>query len=819
MRKNEKGVITVFLALVFGLLITFLVNLVNMTMVNSAKNQMIIASDAAITSTLAGYNRDLFKDYGLLAFEEDEEMLNELVNILKENLSGNEGLNGMFNYDINEEDITAVTGGNPFEDNDVMKKQMIYAMKYQGTENLALEVFNKINQFLNSKEVIKESEKLDEINEKVEDIEDEIKDMQESKFLALEALVELAKNNNYEILGQGSIGYIESIDNITSYYPSNSSISDAFNSIKDYNSTVYLTKVYSYYYTKMILTMYKEYLSIKEPAEDGKLDLDKVDMSNIDKLISELDKLIDIEINSFRGKLTDYETELSKKKASVNTLINEHSTKVQPILDSYKESMETSQNPDIKKSAKESYDAYSELLGLENLNNVNSKLVDVLEKVQKAKSSLESIKTSFNTLITKDWVRNNKTNSIFNEMNSLIGKEFKYPSDVNNFVKSICENSTLKSSSELSKIKNIQIETISKNASGYDAIKMDKPTDNGNYMSFFKLFKSYKEKASEIKDIVNGKSTESFDPVIHEGNEENTRKLSEQLDEINNDYDLSAIESVINSAGGFADKVYLIEYIMTNFKDRSEEFANSDYKRIPEITGNDTTLNYEIEAVISGKYNDKESDTTLLDDFIAMRMALNTISLMTKQEKLIGFINEVSLAISGATGGVIPMPLVKAVITLGWAAIETKYDIIDIFNGYSVPVLKDSLEQWVSDFGLTEEDFRNDFNSAMNKMGKENFEQSKKGGNSYNNQDNPFALNYTDMTRFKLLITNQDKIIDRSQEIIAKNKDLQEGYKNYKSDIEVNIDKSKLNILFNTDVFSSKEGHKFNRFTFKKGYN
>ena len=38
--KNEKGVITVFLALVFGLLLTFLINLVNVTMVNSAKNQM-----------------------------------------------------------------------------------------------------------------------------------------------------------------------------------------------------------------------------------------------------------------------------------------------------------------------------------------------------------------------------------------------------------------------------------------------------------------------------------------------------------------------------------------------------------------------------------------------------------------------------------------------------------------------------------------------------------------------------------------------------------------------------------------------------------
>ena len=195
--KNEKGVITVFLALVFGLLLTFLINLVNVTMVNSAKNQMIIASDAAITSALAGYDRDLFSDYGLLSFEENSDMITALNEIFMENLNGNAGLNGMFNYDGSENKISAVTGGNIFEDNQLMKKQMIYAMKYQGTENLFLYAFDKIKKFVKSKDIIKEVEAVQEVDKNIDKLDEEITSMQENKYQALEALVELAKNNKY----------------------------------------------------------------------------------------------------------------------------------------------------------------------------------------------------------------------------------------------------------------------------------------------------------------------------------------------------------------------------------------------------------------------------------------------------------------------------------------------------------------------------------------------------------------------------------------------------------------------------------------------
>lgn len=833
--KNEKGVITVFLALVFGLLLTFLINLVNVTMVNSAKNQMIIASDAAITSALAGYDRDLFSDYGLLSFEENSDMITALNKIFMENLNGNAGLNGMFNYDGSENKISAVTGGNIFEENQLMKKQMIYSMKYQGTENLLLGVFDKIKEFTNSKEVIEESEKLQEVDEKVGDIEEEIEKMQKAKRDAASIIVELAKNNNYEILGQGNIGYIYNIEDIKSFYPGNDTIAASYDAMEigSYNPRANLPRMYSYAYTILILEMYKDYLSIlvEEQNAQGNTNFgESINVYQIDQLIKELESRISDEKDNLVARLGYYIDDLIDGKNKVEDLINTYDRSVQPILDSYKEIANNSQNADIKKNAEDSYNSYNILLSEQNLENVKNDFTKVVDKYNYVVNNLDQlvnnllkIKTDYSGLISTDWVRNNKDNSVFEEMDMVIGKRFNWPPDVENFVQIICNNKKFKELSKETNILEIQLTTIEKEFNINDSTKMDKPEpESDKFKEFFKMFKKFKEEKSKIN--IQGKSEKSITPVnpVNTNNESNNNegtKLSEQINQVESEYNLDLSTSIINSGAGFLDKLYLVEYIMTNFKDRSSEFSNPDYSRIPEMRKSpETKLDYEIETIISQKYNDKDSSTTLVDDFFAMRMALNTISLMTKQSVLKDFINDISLIISTATGGFVPAPVARVAITLGWATLETTYDIIDIFNGYSVPVFKEGFEDWVTDFGLSENVFT-DIDIAMSGMKKENYEPTKKHGEAYNNQENNFSLNYTDMMRFKLLIIDSNKIIDGSQNLIIENKELREKYNNYKSNMEISVDKSKLNILFNTDVFSSEQGHKFNRFSFKKGYN
>lgn len=837
--KNEKGVITVFLALVFGLLLTFLINLVNVTMVNSAKNQMIIASDAAITSALAGYDRDLFQDYGLLSFEENADMITELNKIFMENLNGNAGLNGMFNYDGSENKISAVTGGNIFEDNQLMKKQMIYAMKYQGTENLFLYAFDKIKKFVNSKDIIKEVEEVQEIDKNIDKLDEEITSMQENKYQALEALVELAKNNKYEYLGRNrGIGYIESIsaEELRGYYQGNNSVLAAIDSVASYNGIVYLPKIYSYAYTKLVLLMYKEYLEITvqqqqtAPATGTSVPVGSNTINVINELIRTLDNKITEEKSKLSQKLDAYIQNLNSGISAVDTLISKHAEIIQPAIDKYKNTMESSENQDVKDIAKQSYTEYSKLLSLENLGKVKDDFSKIKVKLDLVINELQNINTNYSALISSDWVSNNIDDYVFEVMGDLIGTDFRYPPSIENFIGSICGNEDLNKIIRESRISEIQIDTIGGIAEVSNATIMEKPQDNAqSFKDFYKMFKQIKEEEEDKREQNNGserfdgESDKSFEPVNPINREEgendgsDSDKLSDKLNQVDSSYNLDLSKDIINSGAGFIDKLYLIEYVMTNFTDISSEFSNTEYKRIPEMNVNDeNALKYELEAIIAGEYNDVKNDTTLENEIFAIRMVLNTVSLITKQNDIKSFIKDISDLISVATAGYVPSSVARVIITLAWAAIESRYDVIDIYNGYYVPIFKTDFDDWVTKLGLTRNDMYNPDN-GVNIIDKE-AEPTKNNG-AYNNQENELSLNYTDMMRFILLITKTDKIIDGSQNLIIENEQIKENYTNYKSNIEVNVEKSKLNILFNTDVFSSQEGHRFNSFTFKKGYN
>ena len=115
--KQEKGVITVFLALIFSIIFVFLCSMIEVTRVNSAKNQLIIASDAAITSALSDFDKELYESYGLLAYEDSDEIKSTVKEILEENLTDN----GLFDINIDESQISVESDKNPFESNDVFK--------------------------------------------------------------------------------------------------------------------------------------------------------------------------------------------------------------------------------------------------------------------------------------------------------------------------------------------------------------------------------------------------------------------------------------------------------------------------------------------------------------------------------------------------------------------------------------------------------------------------------------------------------------------------------------------------------------------------
>lgn len=871
--KQEKGVITVFLALIFSVIFVFLCSMIEVTRVNSAKNQLIIASDAAITSALSQFDKELYEEYGLLAYEYSDEIKETVKEIMSENLTDS----GLFNISVDDDQILVEGDKNPFESNDVFKKQAIYSMKYKGTENLAREVFEEIKELLGAKDVIKESETMEELDEDAEDeLGDDIGKMQEGKMAAMKAIIELAKNNSYPNLKEGTISYIEKItsDQLLQKYNNDTikialkALINSDKNISKYNEGVVLEKAYSNRYTKMILEMYSKYIdkekekyekdnpipggnttstdglsdeeiqAIKKQEEEINKKLKEYEdaKTQISYAISNLDnnfKGIKDEINNLNDDLKKYKKTVTAGIDAVEDLLSDKKRKTyEKIVNGYGE-ITSNDESSLKESASDNKKYYVEELNTEKLNSIISDLKNVETLLNTVINEISQIVNNMNLMIKEanEWTINNTNNSLFNELNNVIGLEFKGDIAYIDLINKICGNSKIKSNEKVkSIIEKVQIDTL-KGIIISEESKVDVPEENNKFKDFYELFKNNKKDSNSspsLKDVLN--NIPNGNPgVIDKGGLPNGDssgktggKLSEQIEKAEGMGEISALGSLLEAGGGFVDKLYLMEYIMTNFKDVVQ--PKEPGKRIPELTDNDSKLNFEIEAIISGEYNDEKSKTTMKDDFWGIRYILNFVSFM-KYTEVKTFIGAVGTTVSAATYGVIPAPLVKWAIISTWVGIETNYDVIDLYNGYEVPLIKEKFSEWVSNFGLDIGDFGESdekLDYVMDTIDSSfDSDASKKGGEAYNVQGGEgIKLNYTDLIRFKLLVTDEEKLINRAQDIIVGNKDLQDKYSLYKSQLEVKVEESNVNVIFDTPSFSGEGGnHKFKGFSFKREYN
>lgn len=869
--KQEKGVITVFLALIFSVIFVFLCSMIEVTRVNSAKNQLIIASDAAITSALSQFDKELYEEYGLLAYEYSDEIKETVKEIMSENLTDS----GLFNISVDDDQILVEGDKNPFESNDVFKKQAIYSMKYKGTENLAREVFEEIKELLGAKDVIKESETMEELDEDAEDeLGDDIGKMQEGKMAAMKAIIELAKNNSYPNLKEGTISYIEKItsDQLLQKYNNDTikialkALINSDKNISKYNEGVVLEKAYSNRYTKMILEMYSKYIdkekekyekdnpipggnttstdglsdeeiqAIKKQEEEINKKLKEYEdaKTQISYAISNLDnnfKGIKDEINNLNDDLKKYKKIVTAGIDAVEDLLSDKKRKTyEKIVNGYGE-IASNDESSLKESASDNKKYYVEELNTEKLNSIISDLKNVETLLNTVINEISKIVNNMNLMIKEanEWTINNTNNSVFNELNNVIGLKFKGDIAYIDLINKICGNSKIKSNEKVkSIIEKVQIDTL-KGIIISEESKVDVPEENNKFKDFYELFKNNKKDSNSspsLKDVLNNIPNGNpgvIDKVGLPNGDSSGKtggKLSEQIEKAEGMGEISALGSLLEAGGGFVDKLYLMEYIMSNFKDVVQ--PKEPGQRIPELTDNDGKLNFEIEAIISGEYNDEKSKTTMKDDFWGIRYILNFVSFM-KYNAVKTFIGTVGTTVSAATYGVIPAPLVKWAIISTWVGIETNYDVIDLYNGYEVPLIKEDFGEWVSNFGINIDFFDKGSPEELIDyiQGSFNDDASKKGGEAYNVQGGEgIKLNYTDLIRFKLLVTDEEKLINRAQDIVVGNKDLQDKYSLYKSQLEVKVEESNVNVIFDTPSFSGEGGnHKFKRFSFKREYN
>lgn len=210
---------------------------------------------------------------------------------------------------------------------------------------------------------------------------------------------------------------------------------------------------------------------------------------------------------------------------------------------------------------------------------------------------------------------------------------------------------------------------------------------------------------SEIKDIKNKPSANIGNDSIVKGAEkaetgdDAVKNTSSSLGSMLSDLASQAM----NMGADLRDKLYVSDYILSMF---SYDTIEKEYKlknpgeskiKLETLTYNpidkDHNVAYgaEVEYIIWGGTNSSNITKTYASIY-GIRFGFNLIYAFTDSS-----IRDSALAIatpiSAATMGVIPVPLIQAAIIIGIGAIESGIDLVNLKDGKSVPLFKDS-ETW-----------------------------------------------------------------------------------------------------------------------------
>lgn len=109
-------------------------------------------------------------------------------------------------------------------------------------------------------------------------------------------------------------------------------------------------------------------------------------------------------------------------------------------------------------------------------------------------------------------------------------------------------------------------------------------------------------------------------------------------------------------------------------------------------TDQTNALEYQIEYLLNGDENDAENLNATALKLCALRETANVIYLLSNEEKKMQ-IKNIALLICG----LLKMPkltqVMESLLLLGWAAVESVYDVKSLYNGGKIPLLK-SDESW-----------------------------------------------------------------------------------------------------------------------------
>jgi hypothetical protein len=224
---------------------------------------------------------------------------------------------------------------------------------------------------------------------------------------------------------------------------------------------------------------------------------------------------------------------------------------------------------------------------------------------------------------------------------------------------------------------------------------------------------------NNVKSNVSGLDVQNiFDEVLPvEYPFDNTLPSARMLfdKEISNEEDDGSEETALTALDGklfsnltqmgkdFKDLVLLNEYAIGMFttmtgkyNDDQEALTLSGYKK------KDHVLDSELEYIVTGKKNQLEAVTTISTKIVGMRIALNTIHLVTDPSKRTIIMN-LANAVAGWWSLGVGALAIALIIGLLWATAESLVDLVMLLQGQKVPLLKTKTTWFLGPENLTSE--------------------------------------------------------------------------------------------------------------------
>ncbi len=764
MKRSQEGSITVFLSLIFLLILAVIMTTIETARVNVAKVYTERALTTAMDSVLAEYYLPLFEEYHIFALEsgygtesiQTDAIVTKMEDYMEYTFEPNKDLYLIDNYiPINNVNLLGIhtTNLEIEQTNSIMDyngelfaDQAVSYMKYK-------ELGNGLESFLQKKSIIKDTTVAQTVLTEKQIAEESLYKIDQG-ILGLMSLVDgiSISEKGVKTDKQGKILIKDNFIKRICILPA------TMDNLGIENQLVFSSLSGHHINPLEIIDLARDEIdllivniSLKDSARIRYRFLSLIDQSEIesDRKLEEHKR----DLKNAKKRLRYYEDRevkllntLNKDLNSINELVNGTLTMIGralPILD----------NLILKQGAvTQQIEAYESIL-FESQKYLNEGLFEGLSDDLTAMEKYKKTGTEINQAVG---------NYDFQVMKDTLLKNQSILLNIRSYSRVSASEEILKEIKSSLSADRIGIQQYSHRGLQFDYSTLTKPVESED---FFHCLNSMLENGiiglvvDETENISKKKMTATNLPTsLHNISESiEPKDISSSLSNIDieseiggaltgiitgfgTDFDLPGTASASGEALG--RMLLLQEYIMEHFDCYNEAEAEDSLK----------ALNYELEYIVMGRNTDYNNLKGIIMKIMLIRTVMNVITLMG-DSKSCGEARALAISFVGFTGLPALVSIIKTIILSIWAFAESLIDIAAILQGKSVPLLKNgsSIQLELQELFLINHSYIKNKVAAM----KENTAF--------------IELNYRDYLRLFLFVKKQEEKSFRSMDLIQEN--------------------------------------------------